>query len=119
MPRRPAELPSLMNAVAVAACLSLAACASTPGASSSLRHGGDLPDHFLVGQAGGGATRAPKAGEGCRNPLIDPRDQSVLILRQSRDGVGDYEVPAGKYGAAVGEWLRIDCASGRALGLVR
>lgn len=59
---------------------------------------------------------------GCRSPLIDPRDQSrIRLVRSGSTGTthrGDYEVPAGKYGVATGELLRIDCGTGQAIGVV-
>ena len=97
--------------------LSLAACASAPGASARLQPATDVPVQFQVSDADG-SLRAPRAGEGCRNPLIDPRSQLRLVLQQSRDGWGDYQLPAGAYEARAGQWLRVDCATGKPLGLV-
>ena len=98
--------------------LSLAACASAPGASASLQPATDVPVQFQVAETDG-SLRAPRAGEGCRNPLIDPRSQLRLVLQQSRDGWGDYQVPAGAYEARAGQWLRVECATGKPLGLVQ
>lgn len=95
----------------------LVACGSLPAPSAAPRAGMDLPERFLVEEAG--QWREARAGEGCRNPLQDPRDKTTLTLTQSRNGEGDYAVPAGKYGAGAGEWLRVECATGRPLGLVR
>lgn len=95
----------------------LAACSSLPAPTVAPRAGTDLPAQFLVEDAG--KWREARAGEGCRNPVQDPRDSTTLTLAQSRNGTGDYVVPPGKYGASAGEWLRLECASGRPLGLVR
>ncbi len=61
---------------------------------------------------------APKAGEGCRNPIVDPRNDTRLTLIRSADGLGDYEPVTLRYGVSEGELLRVDCASGRAVGIV-
>jgi hypothetical protein len=57
-------------------------------------------------------------GSGCRSPLVDPRDGTRLRLRSSISGVGEYEVPVGRYGVNANERLRVDCNTGRALGVV-
>lgn len=106
-----------MRCLLIAMPLTLAACASTPGASARLQPGTDLPVQFQVADADG-SLRAPRAGEGCRNPVIDPRSQVRLVLQQSRDGWGDYQLPEGAYEARAGQWLRVNCATGKPLGLV-
>jgi hypothetical protein len=58
------------------------------------------------------------AGPGCVNPMKDPRYADELRFIYSRD-VGDYEIPPGRYGSNPGELLRIECNTGRVLGLVR
>lgn len=98
--------------------MALGACASatTPWAAAELRSAEDAPTSFVTED---GALPA----RGCRNPLIDPRDRTRLrLVRSARVGageLGDYEVPAGRYGVAPGELLRIDCATGEPLGIVR
>lgn len=80
----------------------------------------DLPDHFVVGQHDGPETTEPTPGGACRNPMVDPRDGTRLILfESSSDGRGLYEVPPGRYGVGEGRLLQIDCGTGRALGIVR
>ena len=81
------------------------------------------PDRFLVGTIQlGGALTEPQPNGGCRNPMVDPRDGTRLTLVQSQSGdngqFGDYAVPEGRYGARVGELLRVDCNSGRVVGFV-
>ena len=58
------------------------------------------------------------AGSGCVSPMKDPRHDDELRFIYSRF-VGDYEIPPGRYGSNVGEVLRIECNTGRVIGLVR
>ncbi len=56
----------------------------------------------------------------CKSPLIDPRDGSRIIMITSfYKGVADYEVPARKYGVGDRELLRVNCATGEVVGIVR
>ncbi len=97
-------------------------CASQRPASQSQSPltASNLPDRFLVGSHTDPSVREePKAGGGCRNPLVDPQDGGRLILVRSAAQLGDYQVPAGRYNVGQRELLRIDCATGRAVGIVR
>ena len=58
------------------------------------------------------------AGAGCLSPMVDPRDGAQLRFVFSAS-YGDYEVPAGRYGASANELLRLDCNTGRVIGIVR
>ena len=78
-----------------------------------------VPDHFLVGDPNSAVTREPKPGEGCRNPMVDPHDGTKLTLVRSSNGMGDYEVPEGRYGVGKGQLLRLDCSNGRPMGVVK
>lgn len=78
----------------------------------------DMPDHFMVARSGLGKSEEPKPGEGCKNPMVDPRDKTMLTLRRSAGGKGDYWVESQKYGVTSQHLLRIDCATGKALGIV-
>lgn len=78
----------------------------------------DVPDHFKVAVSGLGKAKEPKATEGCRNPMVDPRDSTLLELRRSANGIGDYYVESPKYGLTSRTLLRVDCATGKALGIV-
>ncbi|MGA7990451.1 MAG: hypothetical protein WCC53_03360 [Thermoanaerobaculia bacterium] len=78
----------------------------------------DLPDHFMVARSGLGRAEEPASGEGCRNPMVDPRDKTMLTLRRSAGGKGDYGVENEKYGVTSQQLLRIDCATGKAIGIV-
>ncbi len=104
--------------LAAALLLALAGCASGKNDMSGPIVGVplDLPDHFVVVQSGVGKANEPKPDEGCRNPMIDPRDKTLLELRRSANGKGDYRVQ--NYGLASTQLLRIDCATGKAIGIV-
>ncbi len=84
----------------------------------------NLPDHFMVAATGVAQKEEPKSGEGCRNPMVDPRNGTALNLMRSTKGVGDYQVLGNQYelGSSYGvdsrHLLRIDCATGKALGIV-
>ena len=83
----------------------------------------DLPDHFVVARSGIGKTEEPKADGVCRNPMVDPRDHGELTLRRSTGGKGDYWPEGGirggrTYGLTSQQLLRIDCATGKAIGIV-
>ena len=77
------------------------------------RPASDLPGQFLL-QNG-----TPNPNATCQSPLVDPRDKTVIQLMQSDRGEGNYQVPDGKYGVGAGELLRIDCTTGRALGILK
>lgn len=107
--------------------LASAGCASASGsiypADAPARTASDTPDHFLVGTIRpGGPLAEPQPNAGCRNPMVDPRDGTRLTLAQSQRGeggeIGDYQVAEGRYGARSGELLRLDCGTGRVIGLV-
>lgn len=105
--------------------LSLAGCASTSRDMSGPVVGVplDTPDQFMVARSGIGKAEEPKADGVCRNPMVDPRDKTELLLRRSAGGKGDYGVDAGvfgggKYGMTTQQLLRIDCATGKAIGIV-
>lgn len=61
----------------------------------------------------------PNVNIACLTPLLDPRDNTTVQLVRSRNGQGDYRVPAGKYGVGGNELLRIDCITGVPKGVVR
>jgi hypothetical protein len=97
--------------------------AGTYPAGVPARAASGTPDHFMVGTIEpGGALSEPRQSGACHNPMVDPRDSTRLTLAQSQRGdagpVGDYRVPDGRYGVTASELLRIDCGSGRAIGVV-
>jgi hypothetical protein len=97
----------------------LAACAmpaQRSGGLGEVRPAQDTPVRFVA--------MDEVAPEGvCLTLLLDPRDQTPLRLNRSTQfGMthrGDYEVPAGRYGVQRGELLRLDCATGEVIGIVR
>ena len=104
----------------VAAILLLGGCAtsSTPLRTDAMtRKAVDTPEQFLVGSHGSDETTEPAPGEGCRNPMIDPRDATRLLLVRAQAGLGDYEVPEGRYGVGKKELLRLECSTGRTTGI--
>jgi hypothetical protein len=113
-------------AVALGAAAALVACASGRGsmAGGIVAEAKDLPDHFMVVVSGLAQREEPKAGEGCRNPMVDPRNGTELNLMRSKDGIGDYQVlgeqysVGSRYSVDSRHYLRVDCATGKALGIV-
>jgi hypothetical protein len=114
-----------MLAVLLAAAPISSACMHTSAMSAEVR------DRLAIRRA----TRAPArfepqnralrltpgdtiAGPGCVSPMVDPRDGTEVRFVFSTS-YGDYEVPAGRYGVGAGELLRLDCNTGRVIGLVR
>lgn len=100
----------------------IAGCASTRPPRPSdrpVRAPLDVPDSFVVDEVQGNATTQPAPDPGCRNPMVDPRDGTRLTLVRSSEGLGDYEVEPWLYGVGPGEILRIDCATGRAIGIYK
>lgn len=58
-------------------------------------------------------------GAGCISPLVDPATGTRLVLHRSDSGIGDYQAPSGAYGIPDGKLIRIDCNTGRVVGVVR
>ncbi len=59
------------------------------------------------------------AGAACVSPLIDRATGTRLMLYRSESGVGDYQPPSGAFGIPDGKLIRIECNTGRVLGIVR
>ena len=84
----------------------------------------NLPDHFMVAGTGLAQKEEPNPGERCRNPMLDSRDGTTLNLVRSKNGTGDYQVLGQQYeinstyGVDSRHLLRIDCATGKVLGIV-
>lgn len=118
------------RAGAAAAALVLAGCASSRGpardpmAEPIVAEATDLPDHFMVATSGLAQKSEPKPGEGCRNPMMDPRGGASLNLVRSKGDTGDYQVMSReyelqtRYGVDTRHLLRVDCGTGKALGVV-
>lgn len=58
-------------------------------------------------------------GNSCISPMIDPRDETQLIMVSSNNGMANYRVSPNKYGLKKGELLRVDCKTGVAVGIVK
>jgi hypothetical protein len=101
-----------------AVCLLLAAACNTvtsyPTVIARVAEG--APDHFVLDD--GGAISGSPGAAPCRSPIRDPRGGAPLVLERAYQGSGDYTTD-GRYGVRTGELLRIDCANGTALGVVR
>jgi hypothetical protein len=108
-------MPLLGAALLLAGC-AIGASSTYPADASPVRAAADPPDRFVaVSPNSDSVTSAP----GCHGPLRDPRDGTVIRLVASQGGrVGDYSVPPGRYGVREGELLRIQCPSGKPLGVV-
>ncbi|MFL5540865.1 MAG: hypothetical protein ACJ8J0_17875 [Longimicrobiaceae bacterium] len=83
-----------------------------------LRQAEGAPDHFVHADSSP-MLGAPGVAVACNSPLMDPRTGTRLVMVRSYAGRGDYQVPAGSYGVASGELLRVDCATGAPVGVVR
>ena len=114
--KRTSSRAAILVGAAVISLTLAGACA--PNTSHAIKPAMDAPTHFLVRAPDGRATE-PIAGEGCRNPMIDPRDGAYLILIRSASGHGDYQVPVARYGVRKGELLRIECGTGLVVGIVK
>lgn len=87
--------------------------ASTDADQEVLRPPSDAPESFSAVFA------TPVGSKDCQSRLVDPVDQVELVLIKSFDGVGDYLVPLGKYRMASDELLRINCRTGKVIGVVK
>ncbi len=66
------------------------------------------------------ADGSPNLTTDCPTPLQDPQDKGAIqLVRVLRNGLADYSVPAGKYGVSDNELLRVDCTTGRTIGIAR
>ena len=113
--------PRILQAEVFLALSMLAGCGVTSTFSSATptRPGQDLPGRF---DPLPGLERITPAdtlpGSGCLNPLRDPRDGTMARMFRAGEGIGDYEVPASRYGVAATELLKVDCNTGKPLGIV-
>lgn len=108
-----------LRCFAVSMIPALAACAvSDFDPATVARAPVDAPERFQPVSSTGEAVAFPPRGAGCRNPMIDPRDGTRIRLVRSGSEQGDYAVADERYGVGPGEWLRLDCATGRVIGIV-
>ena len=104
---------------AAAASTAISACAKNPGGAfnqGAVRPATNTPAEFALPAAL--AARTPRTLTECISPLIDPRTGLEIRLVRSQSGRGDYDMPAGQYGARAEDLLRVDCARRVAIGLV-
>ena len=107
----------VLLAVAAAAILGCSSTYHHHSAGQAIQPAMDVPTHFLV-SGKHGTTEEPAPGQ-CRNPMIDPRDGTRIVLERSAEGRGYYRVPPGRYGVRPGEVLLIECETGRVIGVVK
>lgn len=114
------------RAVPAALVMASGACASAREVEAPreppMRTATETPARFAVparSPADSASAAASPGTAACFNPLVDPRDGTRLTLVRSQRGMGDYAVPFGRYGSQTGELLRVECATGRVVGLVR
>lgn len=100
----------------VAAGLLAAGCATSTDRLPVLGPASDVPEAFLVVTPDGPVAASDEGA--CRSPLVDPRDGTRLTMARSTGTVADYRVPAGRYGVPDGRLLRVECATGRPVGMV-
>ena len=104
--------------VLAALCLALGCSSTNPTVrKEAMRDAIDVPTHFLV-MTSGGVAAEPVPGQ-CKNTILDPRDQTRIVLVRSAEGRGYYRVPVGRYGVGSGELLLVECGTGRAMGIVK
>jgi hypothetical protein len=110
---------SLVRSCAAAGLVALLAACNTSlnYPTAVLRPAMDAPERFLR-EDGSPITGTPGAAP-CTSPIVDPRSGARLLMERAYQGSGDYSVPAGRYGVGAGELLRVDCATGLAVGVVR
>ncbi len=110
------------SAIGALALALLTACGQTPDTFSvaPIRQGTGLPDHFeaVIAPAQAAAADSLRARGSCFSPMRDPRDRTEIRMERAHTPRADYAVPAGQYGVAANELLRLDCNTGRPLGVV-
>lgn len=91
-----------------------------PSAATPLPAGEDLPGQFEPPT--GFARLNPTdtiPGNACLSPMVDPRNGTKLTMQRAANGMADYSVPDGKYGVKPNQLLRLDCNTGKPLGIVK
>lgn len=100
--------------------LLLSSCATSHFGTGTVKQEAlNTPDYFMVGFHENEEMREPKANEGCRSPMVDPRDGFKVYLVRSSESIGDYSVSGKEYGVGNDELLRIACNTGKAIGIVQ
>jgi hypothetical protein len=109
---------ALLGTSAVASCAHTSAMSAERRDTLPVRPASDAPARFEPRNPS--LRPAPGdtlAGPGCLSPMVDPRDGTEVRFVLSTS-YGEYELPAGRYGARPGELLRLECNTGRVIGLV-
>ena len=117
-PRSPLSRAVVPVRVVAAALLLLPAASCATGPARIVAPGADLPERFVVWSQEEGRARPGTDRDRCRSPLVDPRDGTRLLMVRSTVESADYRVPPGRYGVGPGQLLRVECGSGRPLGVV-
>ena len=101
--------------------ISLVGCSiGLSGPGGVLRNAEDVPNHFEPKNPDLRIMPADTiAGSGCLSPMVDPRDGTEIGFLRSGKGEADYAVPGRMYGVGTGELLRLDCNTGKVIGVVR
>jgi hypothetical protein len=90
------------------------------GSAGVQRPAEDVPNHFEPRDPNARMMPADTiAGAGCLSPMVDPRDGTEIGFLRSAEGYADYAVPGRLYGVGSGELLRLECNTGKVLGIVR
>jgi hypothetical protein len=112
-----------MQSLIASALILLSACGQGNSAFPSpapLAAGTDLPSQF---EPPPGFSRLSATdtitGNACLSPMHDPRNGTEIRMVRAANGQADYKVPDGRYGVGAHELLRLDCNTGRPLGIVR
>lgn len=99
------------------------ACGASQPWELTPRPARDLPEQFVIDTSVIPVPLSPDGG--CVTRMLDPRDGTRLTLVRSTrrtaspEFLGDYTVdPAERYGVSSGSLLRVDCMTGRAMGIV-
>ena len=108
--------------ILAAVMLSISGCfiGMSSGGGGVLRDAENVPNHFEPKDPD--ARIIPPdtiAGPGCLSPMVDPRDGTEVGFLRSGDGYADYAVPSGLYGVGRNELLRLECNTGKVVGVVR
>jgi len=108
---------SILRAVAGASLAAAAACAVSSYPTTVSRPAQDAPARFV--RADSSAISGTPGSAACTSPIVDPRTSARLTMERATGGRGDYSAAAGAYGLRPGELLRVDCANGEPIGIVR
>jgi len=113
---------SLRPAPGAVLLLVLAACGQSNSGFPSptpLRAGTDLPARFEPPPGFGRLSLTDTIpGNACLSPMHDPRNNTEIRMVRAASGQADYKVPDGRYGVGKHQLLRLDCNTGRPLGIV-